>query len=172
MNEITSKIKTEALANLRPLLEEMAEDGKTPREITEFAKKYIDSKIDAFYKDQGKAKSLGSCIQKIMPQLQGVKTSEAERILCGILEDNNIPYRYQYKIGPYFADYLLAGDIVLELDGLSHINDIQKQKDAKRDKYMRRMGYRVIRIPLIALSLDTRAVIEVIKEAIAEDKIN
>ena len=63
------------------------------------------------------------------------------------LSNARIKYREQAPIGCYFADFLLPNKIVIELDGSGHFSKEGRQKDAKRDRFMRNQGYRVIRIP-------------------------
>jgi very-short-patch-repair endonuclease len=77
-----------------------------------------------------------------------------------MLLNNGIKCKFHYKIGPYEADYLLNDDIVLELDGPMH----GTKKDERKDKYLRRMGYKVVRIPIWVLANDPKAVISAIQE--------
>lgn len=52
-------------------------------------------------------------------------------------------YKFQHQIGPYFVDFFIPPKLIIELDGISHIG--QKAKDDKRQGYLEREGYRVIR---------------------------
>lgn len=52
-------------------------------------------------------------------------------------------YKFQHQIGPYFVDFFIPPKLIIELDGISHIG--QKTKDDKRQGYLEREGYRVIR---------------------------
>ena len=83
-----------------------------------------------------------------------------------ILKENNIPFQFQYPIGPYIVDYLVKDFLALELDGPLHEKEGQKAHDKRKDKYLNRMGYKVLRIPLLLLNIDQKAVIEGIKELI------
>ncbi|WNK01276.1 endonuclease domain-containing protein [Thalassospiraceae bacterium LMO-JJ14] len=54
-------------------------------------------------------------------------------------------FRRQVPIGPYIVDFLCAEKcLVIEIDGKSH--DHQLVYDARRDSYLRNMGYRVLRL--------------------------
>ena len=56
---------------------------------------------------------------------------------------DNFKFRRQVPIGPYFADFAcLSTGLVIELDGENHGND----RDDRRDAFMERAGYRVLRI--------------------------
>jgi very-short-patch-repair endonuclease len=53
-------------------------------------------------------------------------------------------FRRQVPIGPYIADFLCADrKLIVELDGPLHLE--RKEYDARRDKYLAGLGYRVWR---------------------------
>jgi very-short-patch-repair endonuclease len=57
-------------------------------------------------------------------------------------------FRRQTPIGPYFADFVcLARKIVVEADGRTHETAEVKIKDAERDAWFRRAGFRMLRFP-------------------------
>ena len=57
-------------------------------------------------------------------------------------------FRRQHPIGPYIADfYCSAAKLVIEIDGADHTEDRAIERDLRRDEYMARLGYRVVRIP-------------------------
>lgn len=69
----------------------------------------------------------------------------AEDILWEQLRGSQLGLRFrrQEPIGPYIADFVCkAGRLVVEVDGDSHDDP---QADARRDRDLRAMGYRVIR---------------------------
>ena len=54
--------------------------------------------------------------------------------------------RRQHPIGPYIADfYCSAARLVIEVDGAIHAEEAQRAHDDRRDVYMRRLGYHVVR---------------------------
>jgi very-short-patch-repair endonuclease len=54
-------------------------------------------------------------------------------------------FRRQYLIGPYIADFVCTEmNLVIELDGPLHEDRVDY--DRRRDKYLRKLGYRIIRI--------------------------
>ena len=64
------------------------------------------------------------------------------------LRDEGPVFRRQHAIGPYVADfYCPAARLVIEVDGAHHTEEERAARDAVRDAYMRRLGYRVMRIP-------------------------
>jgi very-short-patch-repair endonuclease len=55
-------------------------------------------------------------------------------------------FRRQHPIGPYFADfYCSQAKLVVEVDGSHHGEDEQLAHDEVRDRYMQKLGYRVLR---------------------------
>jgi very-short-patch-repair endonuclease len=58
-----------------------------------------------------------------------------------------IHFEEQVIIGCYYADFLIDGKLVVELDGSQHAKQKAQRYDERRDAYMRQRGFRVIRIP-------------------------
>lgn len=69
--------------------------------------------------------------------------TNSEREFRDLLEIKNIPFKQQYVIGRYIADFLI-GRIVVEIDGEIH-ND-REELDRERDAYISAKGYTVIRV--------------------------
>jgi len=69
--------------------------------------------------------------------------------LWGLLRDRSLEglkFRRQAPIGPYVADFVcFARRLVVEVDGYFHA--FHAERDARRDAWLRREGYRVLRIP-------------------------
>ena len=58
--------------------------------------------------------------------------------VCGL------KFRQQYPIGPFFADFAcLQYRLVVEVDGASH--DVTAEADLRREKYLRKAGWKVVR---------------------------
>ena len=74
--------------------------------------------------------------------------SPIEAAVRRVLQLRGVPFREQFRIGPYRADfYLPARRLVIECDGAAwHTRPHQRRYDARRDAYMRRLGYRVVRL--------------------------
>jgi very-short-patch-repair endonuclease len=75
--------------------------------------------------------------------------TKAETILWRAVRNHRLDghgFRRQMPIGPYFADFVcLARKIVVEADGRTHETPEAKVKDAERDEWFRRAGFRVLR---------------------------
>ncbi len=62
------------------------------------------------------------------------------------LEINNVHFRRQAPIGPYFADFAChRTSIVIEIDGAQHGIDDERLRDEKRTRFLETSGYRVLR---------------------------
>ena len=59
----------------------------------------------------------------------------------------NIEFEEQYPIGQYIADvYILDSELVIEWDGdYWHSLKRNKERDIRKDKYLKRKGLRVLR---------------------------
>ncbi|MEO8926004.1 MAG: endonuclease domain-containing protein [Caulobacteraceae bacterium] len=55
-------------------------------------------------------------------------------------------FRRQHTIGPSIANFhCAAARLVIEIDGAGHGHEAQRDHDERRDLYMRRLGYTVVR---------------------------
>jgi very-short-patch-repair endonuclease len=74
--------------------------------------------------------------------------TNAETILWSRLRRHPLfKFRRQHPIGPYVADFAcVAARLVVEVDGATHSSDTELRHDATRDAFMRRNGWRVLRV--------------------------
>ena len=74
------------------------------------------------------------------------RMTEAERRIWYLLRGRHLAdfkFRRQHPIGPYVVDFVcLAHKLVIELDGSQHATD---PNDLRRDAFLHRSGYRVLR---------------------------
>lgn len=148
--------------DFRPFAEQLAAEGANEKEIVRSYQAWLKAKTYNYYSHiAGKMTPLASIIQGIQEKRAD---SKAEVIFYDILASANINFQFQFPIGPYTADFLIAGFLVLEIDGQQHAQ--RKEKDEARDRYMRKMGYKVLRVPLHILCACPEAVIDEIKEAV------
>lgn len=78
----------------------------------------------------------------------GIKFSKGHKRIENLLRLNNINFIHEYKIERYSIDiFLIDYNICLEIDGeYWHKRDDTIKKDIKRDNYLRRKGYKIIRL--------------------------
>ncbi len=85
-----------------------------------------------------------------------MERSPLEKLWFDFLVDNNIKFEEQVPVGRYTADFILNGNIDLEIDGLQHRSKKNILRDVKRDEYFKSQGYEVIRIPMNCHSLNKK----------------
>ena len=57
-------------------------------------------------------------------------------------------FRREYAIGPYTVDFCcVAFKLIVEVDGEHHFHGRRQAHDKARDRYLRELGYEVLRIP-------------------------
>ena len=77
-------------------------------------------------------------------------------------------FRRQTPIGPYFADFVcLERKVIVEADGRTHESEDAILRDAERDAWLRRQGYRVLRFADDLIIGGLPIVIERIRAALA-----
>ena len=55
-------------------------------------------------------------------------------------------FRRQHVIGRYIVDLVcLQSHLIIEIDGDSHVDDLRQVLDEKRDAFLAKLGYRVLR---------------------------
>ena len=168
MQEITEKLHQKMIDNFFPIAEDLAKRGHNKDEIVSIFIKQLNLKVQQYYDKINKSpKPIHEVLSNVLLKLknQGAD-SKAEVIFYQMLIENGLRFQFQYSIGPYRVDFLFSGFLVVELDGPKH----EKNHDDQRDKYMRKMGYKIIRVPIWILVSCPEAVIEEIKEAIARAK--
>lgn len=92
----------------------------------------------------------------------------AERQLWGQLRNSSIQgfkFSRQMPVGPYFADFLCrAAKLVIELDGNSH--DAQLDYHARRNAYLGKNGYQVLRFSNQQVFENIEGVVAIIEHAL------
>ena len=77
-----------------------------------------------------------------------------EKLFWAKLRDRRLggyKFRRQYLIGPYIADFVCTErKLIIELDGPLHADQVDC--DRRRDAYLRKQGYRVMRLKNSELS--------------------
>jgi very-short-patch-repair endonuclease len=59
-----------------------------------------------------------------------------------------VGFRRQVPIGRYIADFVAHSHrLIVEVDGGYHSTPAQLRADARRDRYLGKLGYRVLRLP-------------------------
>ncbi len=93
------------------------------------------------------------------------QSTPAEDFAWELLRDRRLlglKFRRQHQIGEYIADFFSdEAKLVVELDGQVHETAERRELDQKRDRYLRSVGFSVVRIP-------NKKLLEKTAEALAE----
>ena len=96
----------------------------------------------------------------------------AEAVLWKNLKDGQLAgkkFRRQESIGPYIADfYCPENRVIVELDGSGHYQVGGAEYDARRTKYLKERGLRVIRFENKVVLDDLEWVLETIRKSLLE----
>lgn len=97
---------------------------------------------------RGNLKYLG--LLKEARQLRKNQT-KAEEILWQLVRNkqlDNLKFRRQHQIGPYIVDFYCHDKrLIVELDGGIHNTPKQQKHDQKRDRYLKSLGFNILRFP-------------------------
>jgi very-short-patch-repair endonuclease len=166
MNEITKKLHDQVLKDFEPVAERLAREGMDAGQIAAFFDKQVRIKTAHYYEQaKGRLKSIKEIFQTM--DLKQRADSKLEMIFYNLLLAKGIRFEFQRNIGPYRADFLFGGFLVVELDGPQH----EQARDERRDEYMRRMGYKVLRVASWVLMMDPEAVIAEIVDQLPKAKV-
>lgn len=59
-----------------------------------------------------------------------------------------VKFRREVPIGPYTADFCCAEmKLIVEIDGEPHLTEDGRLHDRERDRYLRKLGYKILRVP-------------------------
>jgi very-short-patch-repair endonuclease len=77
-----------------------------------------------------------------------------------------VAFRRQVVIGPYIVDFLAPRVLlIIEVDGGYHA--ARRQADARRERFLQRAGYRVLRVTATAVLQDLGKALRLITQALA-----
>jgi very-short-patch-repair endonuclease len=95
--------------------------------------------------------------------------TESERILWRQLSGKKlgVAFRRQVPIGSYIADFVApATKLIVEVDDRSH--ELKRTADARRDRNLGRLGYRVLRVQAVLVRRDVAEVVARIVVALSD----
>jgi very-short-patch-repair endonuclease len=171
MSGISTKLRETVLADLKEYAYDLEKAGTPRAEIMRIVEKYIQNKKREFYKPKpAEPMDFFEISGTVICDLKEKIESKAEGIFYRLLSDNGIEFKFQYRVGHYRIDYLVGDDLVVELDGPQHSTIENKIHDEKRDSYLEKMGYRILRIPIWIVSMSPSAVLATIKENSKKNK--
>lgn len=76
-----------------------------------------------------------------------IEPSYPESIAIKFFETNNIKFEREFKIGKYFADFMLHERLmIIEIDGQQHKKPERKKSDTLKDEVIKSNGLKILRI--------------------------
>ena len=97
-------------------------------------------------------------------------STDAESLAWTLLRDRRflgLKFRRQYRIGKWVVDfYCFQHGLAVELDGSVHAQPTQELKGREKDRYLKRMGIRVLRLPNGIVLRDGNAFLKKIVESL------
>jgi len=97
------------------------------------------------------------------------QTKEENLLWYRFLRHYPIPFRRQYVIGEYIADFFChQARLVVELDGSGHYEPDQIEKDSCRTKYLEAQGVTVLRFTNLDVQRNFSSVCEAIDKKVKE----
>jgi very-short-patch-repair endonuclease len=99
-------------------------------------------------------------------------STKAEQIVWRAIRAHRllgVGFRRQTPIGPYIVDFVShSAKLVIEVDGGQHFDDAYEARDARRDKFLRSKGFRVLRFSNYDVMTNLEGVWTVIAAAVGE----
>ncbi len=165
MKEISIKLRREAAKCFVGFAEQLEKEGVDRHDILRSFDNFVRRKAIKYYNKKRRPRRLNE-IELNLKQSE----SKIEFIFADLLSNNGIQYQQQYKIGRYRADFLISEFLVVEIDGPQHNRAYHIERDKNRDAYIRKMGYKIIRIPAWIIPISEKAVMDEIKEVIKKSQ--
>ena len=97
------------------------------------------------------------------------QSTESEAKLWEVLHGGQlgVHFKRQVRIGRFIVDFLApAAKLVVEVDGGSHTG--REAEDARRDRKLARLGYRVVRVEAEAVLRELLKAVEIVSAALAD----
>lgn len=153
--------------------------GKT---VSEETKKKIAAKVTGRKRPLSERKRISETLKKRLAELtyeerlertrpaleslRNLSTSTLESIVQFVLDELSVSYVAQKQLGPFVVDfYFPQWKLVLEVDGdYWHSLPEQQERDRRKDQWLQKNGYRIIRLTESEIREDARRSVEKIFE--------
>lgn len=120
--------------------------------------------------NQTSAKYVGGKAKAFAPKLRRTMTEPEKRLwwhLRARLPLEGTHFRRQVPIGPYVADFVCLGrKLIIEVDGHQHGTDEALAYDARRDAYLKRGGFSLLRFSNREIMTELEAVLDTVHAAL------
>ena len=121
-------------------------------------------------------KGMGLMSRRDNPNLKGFSTAlrknqtkEEKHLWYDFLRQYPVRFNRQKVLGPYIVDfYCASAKLVIELDGSQHYSEEGSEDDKIRDRYLSRLGIKVVRYSNLEITREFDAVCVDISEHVKE----
>ena len=121
-------------------------------------------------------KGMGLMSRRDNPNLKGFSTAlrknqtkEEKHLWYDFLRQYPVRFNRQKVLGPYIVDfYCASAKLVIELDGSQHYSEEGSEDDKIRDRYLARLGSKVVRYSNLEITREFDAVCVDISEHVKE----
>ena len=121
-------------------------------------------------------KGMGLMSRRDNPNLKGFSTAlrknqtkEEKHLWYDFLRQYPVRFNRQKVLGPYIVDfYCASAKLVIELDGSQHYSKEGSEDDKIRDRYLARLGIKVVRYSNLEITREFDAVCVDISEHVKE----
>ena len=97
------------------------------------------------------------------------QTKEEKHLWYDFLRQYPVRFNRQKVLGPYIVDfYCASAKLVIELDGSQHYSEEGSEDDKIRDRYLARLGIKVVRYSNLEIAREFDAVCVDISEHVKE----
>ena len=107
--------------------------------------------------------------KQLVPLAKQLRKEMTKELWYDFLRSYPVRFSRQKVLGKYIADFYSAeAQLIIELDGSQHYEEVEQQKDEERTAFLESYGLRVIRIPNNEVSGNFRGVCEYIDTAVRQ----
>jgi len=161
-NEITREVKSSLVKRLEAIFGKSIKRSEVAA-IEKYIVQHLESESRCAYKRH--VTHISDVMAEIVSMPHNPSAdSKAELIVRDYLKEAGVPFRFQFKIGPYKVDFLIAEYLAFEINGPHHSE--QEEEDWKRRRYIEEMGYEYMAVDIATVFLSPDKVIEKLKQYI------
>ena len=108
-------------------------------------------------------------LKEFSTALRKNQTKEEKHLWYDFLRQYPVRFNRQKVLGPYIVDfYCASAKLVIELDGSQHYSEEGSEDDKIRDRYLARLGIKVVRYSNLEITREFDAVCVDISEHVKE----
>lgn len=160
MSKTPPEAEKKLIRDFKPIADSLRKQGWSDGRIQSVIRKTLNTRSKKEYLDFNCLREL---TYDVVQDIREKADSKIEAIFYNHLCEAGIDFEFQYRIGKYRVDFFIPDTLIVEIDGPHHDSKLQKERDRKKDNYLKFLGYEILRIPTLVLTYSPKAVIDEIK---------